>query len=157
MTSVGAAVGFAHGTGTLTIDNVKVMSGSITAGNAAAGIVGRMYNTGAKVIQNSENHATILVTGNGTHAGGIAGYTSGGTLLLHKNTNQGNVTTKETQTAAALINGSGTITATENRNFGNIKGAKGASTNLWYGMINTFAPESGYNANNTNSGNAIKQ
>lgn len=156
--SVGAAVGFAHGTGTLTIDNVKVMSGSITAGNAAAGIVGRMYNTGAKVIQNSENHATILVTGDGTHAGGIAGYTSsGGTLLLHKNTNQGNVTTEQTQSAAALINGTGDITATENRNFGTIKGAY--STNqgkAWYGMINSLSQESqesGYNANNTNSGN----
>lgn len=152
--SVGAAVGFAHGTGTLTIDNVKVMSGSITAGNAAGGIVGRMYNEGAKVIQNSENHATILVTEKGKHGGGIAGYTSGGTLLLHKNTNQGNVTTEEPIYAAALINGSGTITATENRNFGTIKGA--LSTNkgkAWYGMINSFSPTSGYNDNNTNSGN----
>jgi len=152
--SVGAAVGFAHGTGTLTIDNVKVMSGSITAGNAAAGIVGRMYNEGAKVIQNSENHATILVTD--THAGGIAGYTNGkgGTLLLHKNINQGNVITEKTQSAAALINGTGPITATENRNFGTIKGAKANDGKRWYGMINTLSsPESEYNANNTNSGN----
>ena len=93
------------------------MSGSITAGQAAGGIVGRMYLKGAKVIQNSENHATILVTWNGYHAGGIAGYNQNGTLLLHKNTNQGNVTTEQTEMAAALINGTDAITATENRNF----------------------------------------
>ena len=117
-----------------------------------------MYNEGAKVIQNSENRATILVTEKVNMVEVLPGYSSGGTLLLHKNINHGNVTTEEPSYAAALINGSGTITATENRNFGTIKGA--LSTNegkAWYGMINTLSsPESGYNANNTNSGNVLE-
>ena len=76
--SVGAAIGYVNkNDGNLVIENVKVLSGSITASNAAAGIVGRFYNTGTLLFKDVENHANISVLTGGNHAGGIAGYGSG--------------------------------------------------------------------------------
>lgn len=124
--SVGAAIGYAFGDGNLTIDNVKVLSGSITASNAASGIVGRFYNTGETLIQNCENRATISLSGNGTHAGGIAGYTTYNTKLQFiNNTNYGNITAhNKANQAGAIINYDGAKKAEfiNCRNFGNIIG-----------------------------------
>lgn len=140
--SVGAAIGYAFGNGNLTVDNVKVLSGSITAQMAAAGIVGRFYNNGQTLIQNCENRANVSLTGVGYHVGGIAGYGANNTgTHFISNTNYGNitvtVTSKNPDCAGAMINYLGTGTAATNlfdncRNFGNITGTSHA-----LGLVNS--------------------
>lgn len=127
--SVGAAIGYAFGTGDLTIDNVKVLSGSIVGYQAVGGIVGRFYNEGNTLIKNCENYANISLTGEGAkHTGGIAGYGSNAiTVTFQNNTNYGNVT-GEANMAGAMIRYIGKGTTDTNkfincRNFGNITGS----------------------------------
>lgn len=74
--SVGAIVGFAAGDETtgVTIENCKVLSGSIVGYDAVAGIIGRTYSA-KTTISNCENAATVTAI---RRAGGILGYTSGG-------------------------------------------------------------------------------
>jgi len=144
--SVGAAIGYAFGTGDLTLDNVKVLSGSIVGNQAVGGIVGRFYNNGNTLIQNCENYANISLTGrDAKHTGGIAGYgTRSGlndvegetphTVIFKNNTNYGNVTGGATH-AGAMVRyvGSGTAATTQFincRNFGNITGSSVSSHGL---------------------------
>jgi len=134
--SVGAAIGYAFGDGNLTLDNIKVLSGSITAQMAAGGIIGRFYNKGNTLIQNCENRANITLTNGGYHAGGIAGYGTinpDGTKTVEfiNNTNYGNIITGKVSTAGAMINYVGKGNIVENkplfdncRNFGNIYGSQ---------------------------------
>lgn len=74
--SVGAIVGFAAGDETtgVTIENCKVLSGSIVGYDAVAGIIGRTYSA-KTTISNCENAATVTAI---RRAGGILGFTSGG-------------------------------------------------------------------------------
>lgn len=74
--SVGAIVGFAAGDETTgaTIENCKVLSGSIVGYDAVAGIIGRTYSA-KTTISNCENAATVTAI---RRAGGILGFTSGG-------------------------------------------------------------------------------
>jgi len=147
--SVGAAIGYAFGDGNLTIDNVKVLSGSITAQMAAAGIVGRFYNKGNTLIQNCENRANVSLVVGGFHAGGIAGYgtinkNGTKTVVFLNNTNYGNIRTGKKDTAGAMINYVGNGNKVENkplfdncRNFGNIYGSVSKQTDLGWGMVGT--------------------
>lgn len=150
--SVGAAVGYSFGVGNLTIDNVKVLSGSINGYQAVGGIVGRAYNDGNILIQNCENHANISLTGEGAkHTGGIAGYVSRSklndgedltphTVIFSNNTNYGNVTGGATM-AGAMVRyvGSGTAATTQFincRNFGNITGSSMIdNTKRYWGIV----------------------
>jgi hypothetical protein len=145
--SVGAAIGFAFGNGNLTLDNVKVLSGSIVGNQAVGGIVGRFYNNGNTLIQNCENYANISLTGrDAKHTGGIAGYgTRSGlndvegktphTVIFKNNTNYGNVTGAANM-AGAMVRYIGSPTNKiyvqfENcRNFGNITGSSVSSHGL---------------------------
>lgn len=73
--SVGAIVGFAAGDSNgVTIDNCKVLSGSVVGYDAVAGIVGRSYSANT-TISNCENAATVTAI---RRASGILGFTSGG-------------------------------------------------------------------------------
>lgn len=74
--SVGAIVGFAAGDETTgaTIENCKVLSGSIVGYDAVAGIIGRTYSA-KTTINKCENAATVTAI---RRAGGILGFTSGG-------------------------------------------------------------------------------
>ncbi len=127
--SVGAAIGYACGVGNLTIDNVKVLSGSITAQMSAGGIVGRFYNKGESLIKNSENRANVSLAGDGYHVGGIAGYSANNTKThFLNNTNYGNIALDSytINCAGAMINYVNNKTPDvlfDNcRNFGNITG-----------------------------------
>jgi len=147
--SVGSAIGFAFGNGNLTLDNVKVLSGSITAQMAAGGIIGRFYNKGNTLIQNCENRANITLTNGGYHAGGIAGYGTINpdgqkTVVFRNNINYGNIITGKVSTAGAMINYVGNGNKGENkplfdncRNFGNIYGSVSKQTDLGWGMVGT--------------------
>ena len=69
--SVGAIVGFAAGDSNgVTIDNCKVLSGSVVGYDAVAGIVGRSYSANT-TISNCENAATVTAI---RRAGGILGF-----------------------------------------------------------------------------------
>lgn len=74
--SVGAIVGFAAGDETTgaTIENCKVLSGSIVGYDAVAGIIGRTYSA-KTTINKCENAATVTAI---RRAGGILGFTRGG-------------------------------------------------------------------------------
>jgi hypothetical protein len=122
--SVGAAIGYTSKVaGSVTIDNVKVLSGSISAFAAAGGIIGRNYTLGNTLIQNCENRANISITE--YHAGGIAGYLSNqrstDIIQFINNTNYGNVTAQK-NFAAAMVETAPQATFTNCRNFGNIAG-----------------------------------
>jgi len=132
--SVGTAIGFTFGNGNLTLDNVKVLSGSITAQMSAGGIIGRFYNKGNTLIQNCENRANITLTNGGYHAGGIAGYgtiNAAGqkTVVFRNNINYGNIITGKVGSAGAMINYVGSSDEENKalfdncRNFGNIYGS----------------------------------
>lgn len=69
--SVGAIVGFAAGDSNgVTIDNCKVLSGSVVGYDAVAGIVGRSYSANT-TISNCENAATVTAI---RRASGILGF-----------------------------------------------------------------------------------
>lgn len=71
--SVGAIVGFAAGDSNgVTIDNCKVLSGSVVGYDAVAGIVGRSYSANT-TISNCENAATVTAI---RRASGILGFAS---------------------------------------------------------------------------------
>ena len=72
--SVGAIVGFAAGDETtgVTIENCKVLSGSIVGYDAVAGIIGRTYSA-KTTISNCENAATVTAI---RRASGILGFAS---------------------------------------------------------------------------------
>jgi len=123
--SVGSAVGYAFGEGNLTLDNIKVLSGSISGSNAVGGIVGRTYCRGNVLIQNCENRANINV--NEKHSGGIAGYaTNAASTMFRNNTNYGNITAPSGQSGAMIryigVNNASVNTFDNCRNFGNISG-----------------------------------
>lgn len=129
--SVGAAIGYSFGTGNLVIDNVKVLSGNITAYTAAGGIIGRSYTEGIVTIKNSENRANIIV--DYTHAGGMLGYGSKASKTEFKeNSNYGNIESKSPKAAGGMVNyiGEGSVIYKNCRNFGDIKG----STDTTYAM-----------------------
>ncbi|MDD4077185.1 MAG: hypothetical protein PHT03_04340, partial [Bacilli bacterium] len=129
--SVGAAIGYSFGSGNLVIDNVKVLSGNITAYTAAGGIIGRSYTEGNVTIKNSENRANIIVDDN--HAGGMLGYgTKASETEFNGNSNYGNIESKISQTAGGMVNriGKGSVIYKNCRNFGDIKG----STDTIYAM-----------------------
>lgn len=156
--SVGAAIGFAFGDGNLTLDNIKVLSGSITAQMAAGGIIGRFYNKGNTLIQNCENRANITLTNGGYHAGGVAGYgtiNTDGTKTVEfiNNTNYGNIITGKVSTAGAMINYVGKGNKVENkplfdncRNFGNIYGSQTVNqTDQSWGLVGQSMSNHNYN------------
>lgn len=150
--SVGAAIGYAYNDGDLLIDNIKVLSGSISGEDAIGGIVGRAYNIGEMTFKNSENRANI--TSNG-HAGGIVGYAAFlkdeldavmyNTIKFLNNTNYGTITNTNTsakpKAAGAIINRFGSATKeyvefNNCRNFGDIigiYGAKDKAKGIWSG------------------------
>lgn len=71
--SIGAIVGFAAGDSKgVTIDNCKVLSGSIVGYDAVAGIIGRTYSANT-TISNCENAATVTAI---RRASGILGFAS---------------------------------------------------------------------------------
>lgn len=71
--SVGAIVGFAAGDSKgVTIDNCKVLSGSVVGYDAVAGIIGRTYSANT-TISNCENAATVTAI---RRASGILGFAS---------------------------------------------------------------------------------
>ena len=95
--SVGAAIGFAaEAPGNVTIDNVKVLSGTISVFAAGGGLVGRTYNLGNLIVKDSENRANVTVQT--THAGGVIGYAyaKGESRSFLNVTNYGNVQTLTT-------------------------------------------------------------
>lgn len=131
--SVGAIVGYVYGLGSFEIDNVKVLSGSISASNAAAGLVGRLYNEGAVLIQNSENHANIIIAAGGTHAAGFLGYAAKQKAIISfkNNINYGNIKSQHPTIsyAGAMVDYLGNDAPTGQkhlfdncRNYGNITG-----------------------------------
>lgn len=146
--SCGAAIGFVMGEGDLLIDNVKVLSGSITGEDAIAGIVGRAYNLGEITFKNSENRANISSNG---HAGGMVAYLSNQTptVLFENNTNYGNIasigSSKYAGSMFSYHGQTGVTTIKDCRNFGNISGmlhdtldktcngmTSGYKDNAWY-------------------------
>lgn len=151
--SVGAAIGYVNKKdGNLVIEDVKVLSGSITASNAAAGIVGRFYNTGTSLFKNVENHADISVLTGGNHAGGIAGYGLGaGEKEFNNAKNYGNITVVTYKTAGGILNGAGTsnvIFIIDSSNFGTISGTFITDpAESRYGLVG----QSGNNSNVENS------
>lgn len=147
--SVGAVIGYAFGTGNLTLDNIKVLSGTIAATFAGAGLVGRIYTKGEILIQNCENRANVTISSQ--HAGGIAGYISGSTKIdFINNINYGNITcSAPTNYAGAMVHQVPNLAVKANftncRNFGNITGTdhtglgmvgKTASNGLFSGCVN---------------------
>lgn len=105
--SVGAIVGFAAGDSNgVTIDNCKVLSGSVVGYDAVAGIVGRSYSANT-TISNCENAATVTAI---RRASGILGFASlqkGATSVAITNCkNSGNV--KQTGTPTTDPAGKGT-------------------------------------------------
>lgn len=71
--SIGAIVGFAAGDSKgVTIDNCKVLSGSVVGYDAVAGIIGRTYSANT-TISNCENAATVTAI---RRASGILGFAS---------------------------------------------------------------------------------
>ncbi len=146
--SVGAAIGYVNKkAGNLVVENVKVLSGSITASNAAAGIVGRFYNTGTALFKDVENHANISVLTGGNHAGGIAGYGNAVTKIEFINAkNYGNITVATNKTGGGILNGANTkdlngvttedLFIIDSSNFGTISGTSITdSTNPRYGLV----------------------
>jgi hypothetical protein len=146
--SVGAAIGYAYGDGDLLIDNIKVLSGSISGEDAIGGIVGRAYNIGEMTFKNSENRANI--TSNG-HAGGMVAYLTNQTptVLFENNTNYGNIanigSSKYAGSMFSYHGKTGVTTIKDSRNFGNISGmmydtldktsngmTSGYKANTWY-------------------------
>jgi len=146
--SCGAAIGFVMGEGDLLIDNVKVLSGSITGEDAIAGIVGRAYNLGEITFKNSENRANISSNG---HAGGMVAYFANQTptVLFENNTNYGNIasigSSKYAGSMFSYHKQKGVTTIKDCRNFGNISGmnddtldktcngmTSGYKDNTWY-------------------------
>lgn len=121
--SVGAVVGYSWGIGNVTIDNIRVMSGTISAFAAVGGILGRSYTQGEVIIKNSENRANLTM--DEYHAGGMIAYISKATKVTFiNNTNYGNITAKVIGNyAGAMIHslpkGGNFIDC---RNFGNIIG-----------------------------------
>ncbi len=138
--SVGAAIGYAFGTGDLTIENVSVLSGTIFASGAGAGIIGRGYNVGKILIQNCENRANVTI-GEAGHGGGIGGYFNNQVEFKILNcTNYGNITSivakSATKGAGGIINRSNNEVTFENcRNFGNINGMNSVTDGkgIWTG------------------------
>lgn len=170
--SVGAAVGYSFGVGDLTIDNVKVLSGSVNGYQAVGGIVGRAYNDGNILIQNCENHANISLTGVGAkHTGGIAGYVSRSilndgedltphTVIFKNNTNYGNVT-GPADMAGAMVRyvGNGTTATTQFincRNFGNITGSSMTDkTKRYWGIVGQYGSRYSFDSSCVNYGTIV--
>lgn len=105
--SVGAIVGFAAGDSNgVTINNCKVLSGSVVGYDAVAGIVGRSYSANT-TISNCENAATVTAI---RRASGILGFASlqkGATsVAITSCKNSGNV--KQTGTPTTDPAGKGT-------------------------------------------------
>ncbi len=149
--SVGAAIGYVNKiAGNLVVENVKVLSGSITASNAAAGIVGRFYNIGTSLFKDVENHANMSVLAGGNHAGGIAGFGGTGKIEFINAKNYGNITVATKETGGGIVNGAGsTVFIIDSSNFGTISGTSiKDSSNPRYGLV-------GYNGNNANVTNSL--
>lgn len=90
--SVGAIVGFAAGDETtgVTIDNCKVLSGSIVGYDAVAGIVGRSYSVKTK-INNCENAATVTAIRRASGILGFARFSDAKDVAITGCKNSGNV------------------------------------------------------------------
>lgn len=121
-----------------TVSNITVSSGSITAKEAAAGIVGRMMQKGK--VTGCENHATI---NSGTNGGGIVGaayYTSTeGTMTISQCNNYGNIT--GTSQANGGIVGLSAANLSNCNNYGNVSSSGPATGGIvgqqtYYGTIN---------------------
>ncbi len=147
--SCGAAIGFVMGEGDLLIDNVKVLSGSITGEDAIAGIVGRAYNLGEITFKNSENRANISSNG---HAGGMVAYLANQTptVLFENNTNYGNIasigSSKYAGSMFSYHKQTGVTTIKDCRNFGNISGMNYDTLDrTCNGMTSGYKPNTWYN------------
>lgn len=134
--SVGVVIGYTDKVdGKLEINNVKVLSGSISAFAAAGGLVGRLYHYGETLIQNCENRASVTVSEN--HAGGIVGFIGDNNrtgqpankVEFINNDNYGNITAVS-GAGAMLRNSNVKVVFTNCRNFGNI-----SVTNQENGMV----------------------
>ena len=148
---VGAVIGFAPsnqkfqektkwngnttiGTHNVTITDITV-SGSITALQDAAGIAGKLYNSGKQTIKNCTNNAAITVTttneGYGRAAGIVAMASNTQTLLFENCVNKGSVTSIKFACGivAYLSYMTGTITGC--RNEGTLTGNSTYVNNIW--------------------------
>ena len=160
--SAGAAIGFvASNVGNLVIDNVKVLSGSLSGNDAIGGIVGRAYNRGTMAFINLENRANVTSKG---HTGGIVAYASFQTIdkvtyrfsvLYENNTNYGNINSIGSgKYAGAMSNYFGSATTdfvkiNNCRNFGNISGMySDVPSSTLYGMISGVNGVAGYDYTN---------
>lgn len=90
--SVGAIVGFAAGDETtgVTIENCKVLSGSIVGYDAVAGIVGRSYSA-KTTISNCENAATVTAIRRASGILGFARFSDAKEVAITDCKNSGNV------------------------------------------------------------------
>lgn len=122
-----------------TVSNVTVSSGSVTAKEAAGGVVGRLLVNGT--VTECNNHATI---NSGTNGGGVVGaayYTQdGSSMTVSKCTNYGNVT--GTSQANGGVVGLSSATITECTNYGTVT-STGQATGGIVGQQNNYGSVSG--------------
>lgn len=132
------------GTHDVTISNVSV-SGSITAKQDAAGIAGKLYNSGKQTISNCTVEAVITSTdtGNSARAAGVVAMASNSQNLLIEN-----CVNKQSVTANMYVAG---IIAYASNETGLIKGCQ--NTGALHG--NLSSAKVGDIWNNAKSGNAV--
>ena len=145
----GSVIGYTFGEGTITVENINVLSGFINGADGIGGIIGRAYHNGSLYVRNIVNRATISSEG---HAGGVVGYAVAdgqsnetvkiGEIKFENIQNYGDIISSGSgsKRAGAIINfhgnaGTKDVYFINCRNFGRIEGLYNKE-NSRYGMWN---------------------
>jgi len=146
----GSVIGYTFGEGTITVENINVLSGFINGADGIGGIIGRAYHNGSLYVRNIVNRATISSEG---HTGGVVGYAVAdvkedetvikiGEIKFENIQNHGDIISSGSgsKRAGAIINYHGDAKTKDVyfincRNFGRIEGLYTKENNR-YGMWN---------------------
>lgn len=145
----GSVIGYTFGEGTITVENINVLSGFINGTDGIGGIIGRAYHNGSLYVRNIVNRATISSEG---HTGGVVGYAVAdvksnetvkiGEIKFENIQNYGDIISSGSgsKRAGAIINfhgnaGTKDVYFINCRNFGRIEGLY-KKENSRYGMWN---------------------
>lgn len=145
----GSVIGYTFGEGTITVENINVLSGFINGADGIGGIIGRAYHNGSLYVRNIVNRATISSEG---HTGGVVGYAVAdvksnetvkiGEIKFENIQNYGDIISSGSgsKRAGAIINYHGNAKTKDVyfincRNFGRIEGLYNKE-NSRYGMWN---------------------
>lgn len=159
--SAGAVLGFYQGldTGSITIENCEVLTGSVSGSDAVGGVIGRIYNAKNFNFKNIKNYVTVNAD---IKVGGILGYMSANKLVspnikFENCANYGNVTSSSHAGGIASYFGQQSgetfnVTLINVVNYGNVKTNYSKSSSFVGGIVANDRLFNNYiSATNTNS------